>query len=50
MKYCIPLHSRRWYSMGKIEWNNKKKLIEDAQWHMDWLSKKAIEKYLILNQ
>lgn len=51
MKYCINLHSRRGYPMGKIEGNNKQKLIKDAQRHMNWLSKKAIEKhYLTFNQ
>ena len=51
MKYCVYLHSRWGYPMWKIEGNNKQKLIKDAQWHMERLSMRAIEKhYLTFNQ
>ena len=51
MKYCIKLHSKWWYPMGTIYWNNKKKLIEQAQEHMEWLKKTVIQKdYLIINK
>lgn len=47
MKYYCNLHSRWGYPMWKIEGNNKKKLIEEAQWHMERLSKKAIEMHYL---
>ena len=51
MKYYIQLHTRRGHPMGTIYWNNKKKLIEEAQEQMERLTKKCIEKnYLHLNQ
>lgn len=51
MKYCIALHTRWGHPMGTIYWNNKKKLIEEAQWHMEWLTKACIRKhYLQLNK
>ena len=47
MKYYCYLHSRWGKSMGKLESNNKKKLIEQAQYHMERLSKRTIEKNYI---
>ena len=47
MKYYCNLHTRWGHPMWMIEWKNKKKLIDEAQWHMEWLSKRAIEKYYI---
>lgn len=51
MKYYINLHTRRGCPMGTIYWNNKKKLIEQAQGQMERLKKSDLKNhYLHLNQ
>ena len=47
MKYYINLHTRRWQPMGTIYWNNKKKLIEQAQEQMERLKKSDLKKYYL---
>ena len=51
MKYYINLHTRRWHPMGTIYWNNKEKLIEEAQEQMERLKKSDLKRhYLHINQ
>lgn len=51
MKYYINLHTRQWYPMWTIYWNNKKKLIEEAQEQMERLKKSDLKRhYLHINQ
>lgn len=51
MKYYINLHTRRGNPMGTIYWNNKKKLIEQAQEQMERLKKSDLKRhYLHINQ
>lgn len=50
MKYYIQLHTRRGNPMGIIYWNNKKKIIEEAQEQMERLKKSDLKRhYLHLN-
>lgn len=50
MKYYINLHTQRWASMWTIYWNNKKKLIEEAQERMPRLKKSILKRdYLHTN-
>ena len=50
MKYYINLHTQRWASMWTIYWNNKKKLIEEAQEQMPRLKKSILKRdYLHIN-
>ena len=51
MKYYINLHTSRGHPMGTIYWNNKKKLIEEAQEQMPQLKKSILKRdYLHLNK
>lgn len=51
MKYYINLHTSRGHPMGTIYWNNKKKLIKEAQEQMERLKKTDIWRhYLHLNK
>lgn len=47
MKYYINLHTRRGSPMGTIYWNNKKKLIEEAQGQMERLKKSDLKRYYL---
>jgi hypothetical protein len=47
MKYYINLHTSRGHPMGTIYWNNKKKLIKEAQEQMERLKKTDISKYYL---
>ena len=50
MKYYINLHTQRWSPMWTIYWNNKEKLIEEAQEQMPRLKKSILERdYLHTN-
>ena len=51
MKYYINLHTRRGNPMGTIYWDNKKRLIEEAQEQMERLKKSVLKRhYLHINQ
>jgi len=47
MKYYINLHTKSGYPMGTIYWNNKRKLIKEAQEKMERLKKSDIARYYL---